>query len=122
VAYPILSAFLEGFTGGSLFTRARRPGAPTQLFADDEADCSQSALVALLLKKQHEEDQIRQNVANLFAHSDTGRTTDGIIDREYQEEFAVKEHEPQQPIQVFTSTPLRFDLAGRKFRIEEEVT
>jgi hypothetical protein len=28
-------SFLDGFTGGSLFTPLRRPGAPTQLFADD---------------------------------------------------------------------------------------
>ena len=28
-------AFLDGFTGGGLFTELRRPGAATQVFADE---------------------------------------------------------------------------------------
>jgi hypothetical protein len=33
---PFFEAFLEGFTGGGLFTRLRQPGAPTQVFADED--------------------------------------------------------------------------------------
>jgi hypothetical protein len=31
-------AFLEGFTGGSIFSPAKEPGAPTQLFADSHEE------------------------------------------------------------------------------------
>ena len=41
---PIVEAFLDGFTGGSLFTRLPQPGAATQVFAD-EADESSPAAV-----------------------------------------------------------------------------
>ena len=32
---PVVEAFLDGFTGGSLFTRLPQPGAATQVFADE---------------------------------------------------------------------------------------
>ena len=31
------SSFFDGFSGGGLFVRLRRPGAPTQAFADPKA-------------------------------------------------------------------------------------
>ncbi len=53
----MLSAFLDGFTGGSLFIPLRRPGAPTQVFADEDAeDYPQKELVQALLKQQALED------------------------------------------------------------------
>ena len=33
-----VEAFLDGFTFPGVFTRARRPGAPTQVFASDEVE------------------------------------------------------------------------------------
>lgn len=31
---PVFEAFLDGFTGGGLFTPLRQPGAASQVFAD----------------------------------------------------------------------------------------
>ena len=33
---PFFEAFLDGFTGGGVFVKLRQPGAPTQVFADEE--------------------------------------------------------------------------------------
>ena len=33
-----IGAFLEGFTGGSLFFEAKRPGVPNSLFVPDEEE------------------------------------------------------------------------------------
>ena len=33
---PVFEAFLDGLTGGGLFTPLRQPGAATQVFADDD--------------------------------------------------------------------------------------
>ncbi len=38
---PFFDAFLDGFLGGGLFTKLRRPGSPTQVFAD-EVDAEQA--------------------------------------------------------------------------------
>ncbi len=57
MANRILSAFLDGFTGGSLFVPLRRPGAPTQVFADPDAEeYPQKDLVLALLEQQALED------------------------------------------------------------------
>jgi hypothetical protein len=34
----MIRGFLEGFAGGSLFTEDERPGAPNQVFADEDSD------------------------------------------------------------------------------------
>ena len=34
---PVFEAFLDGFTGGGLFTPLRQPGAATQVFAHDDS-------------------------------------------------------------------------------------
>jgi hypothetical protein len=44
MASVFLDAFLDGFTGGGLFTRLQQPGAATQVFADDPvANCMEAA-------------------------------------------------------------------------------
>jgi hypothetical protein len=75
MAKMILDAFLDGFTGGSLFTRARRPGAPTQLFADADTDCQQAGLVAALLALQR-----RENDAKLQNEAVPEEAIDLIVD------------------------------------------
>jgi hypothetical protein len=39
---PFFEAFLDGFTGAGLFTELRRPGAATQVFADEDEEQTQS--------------------------------------------------------------------------------
>ena len=52
----MLEAFLEGFTGGSVFTPAILPGAPTRLFADDSSEYLQHDLLTTMLELQDAED------------------------------------------------------------------
>jgi hypothetical protein len=52
VANILLSSFLDGFTGGSLVTRLRRPGAPTQVFADEDSNYPQKELISSLLDEE----------------------------------------------------------------------
>ncbi len=51
----ILSAFMDGFTGGGLLNRLRRPGAPTQVFADSNSTQPQAELMDSLLQRQAEQ-------------------------------------------------------------------
>lgn len=44
----LLGGFLDGFSGGNLFAPARRPGAPTQIFADEGSEYPQRQLVEVL--------------------------------------------------------------------------
>lgn len=37
---PFFEGFLDGFTGGGLYTELRRPGAATQVFADEDEEQS----------------------------------------------------------------------------------
>ena len=45
IATPIVTAFLDGFSWAGLFTKLQRPGAPTQLFADENSDCAYAYLI-----------------------------------------------------------------------------
>jgi hypothetical protein len=50
-----LGGFLDGFSGGSLFTRARTPGAATQVFADEGSqDYPQRELVEEIKRREAE--------------------------------------------------------------------
>jgi hypothetical protein len=37
---PFFEAFLDGFTGGGLFTKLRPPGAATQVFGDESEEAA----------------------------------------------------------------------------------
>jgi hypothetical protein len=43
MANPIATAFLDWFSWAGLFTKLQRPGAPTQLFADENSDYAYAA-------------------------------------------------------------------------------
>jgi hypothetical protein len=47
---PFFEGFLDGFTGGGLFTKLRRPGAATQVFADESEEQSQPPTSSLQLQ------------------------------------------------------------------------
>lgn len=63
MAGSMVGAFLDGLSGGSFFTRAKLPGAPTQVFADAKAGFPYQGLVDALVTKQKAEDLVRQQVA-----------------------------------------------------------
>jgi hypothetical protein len=52
MANPIATAFLHGFSWAGLFTKLQRPGAATQLFADENSDCAYADLIKPLLAVQ----------------------------------------------------------------------
>jgi hypothetical protein len=63
MAGSMVGAFFDGLSGGSFFTRAKLPGAPTQVFADAKAGFPYQGLVDALVTKQKAEDLVRQQVA-----------------------------------------------------------
>jgi hypothetical protein len=50
MANPIAIAFPDGFSWAGLVTKLQRPGAPTQLFADENSDCAYADLIKPLLE------------------------------------------------------------------------
>jgi hypothetical protein len=44
---PFFEAFLDGITGGGVFTKLRQPGAATQVFADEDEEQSQPTTSSL---------------------------------------------------------------------------
>ncbi len=50
-AKDLLEPFIDGLTGGGLFTRLRRPGAPSEIFAD-EVNTTHARLIQQVLRER----------------------------------------------------------------------
>ena len=89
-----VEAFLDGFTFPGVFTRARRPGAPTQVFASDE--------VERLRQQGQEEIAAKTAIESAVAHGEAVARGNGAV-RKFKDETAGKA--PADAEAASSSTP-----------------